>query len=73
MKYTVRDADGNVTRFVEWDGETTWSPPDGHRVELYRSGDHVPVPEQRGPTLREEYAAATDKVACIARQLGLTE
>lgn len=76
MKHTILDADGTVTRLIEWDGNAELSLPDGHSVRRYQSGDYVPVPERQGPTPRELYEAAGTtqaKLDVIAQRLGLKE
>jgi len=32
MRYAVIDGDGLVVNTIVWDGESEWSPPEGHQV-----------------------------------------
>ena len=32
MRYAVIDGDGLVVNTIIWDGESEWSPPEGHQV-----------------------------------------
>ncbi len=41
MWAVIRESDSKLVNVIMWDGESPWSPPEGHRVEPFDPALHV--------------------------------
>ena len=42
MYYAViRESDNKVVNIIVWDGESEWTPPEGHRIEPFDPVAHT--------------------------------
>ena len=43
----IRESDNKVVNVIVWDGESQWSPPEGHRIEPFDQVVHIFEVEDR--------------------------